>query len=81
MRVEALPPPGVDAHVGKAAFSSPSEKGSRFAGIGVTGPDVAGPTRRDRVHHPLTAGLLEGPHDLQYTVTGPCSKIDREACI
>ena len=79
MRVEVLPPPSVGAHVGEAAFSPPAEKGSRLAGISVTGCDVAGPTRRDHVRHPLAAGLLEGPHDLQHAVTSAGSEIDREA--
>ncbi len=79
MRIEVLPPPSVGAHVGEAAFSPPAEKGSCLAGIGVTGCDVAGPTRRNFVRHPLAAGLLEGPHHLQHAVAGPGSEIDREA--
>jgi len=79
MRIEVLPSPSVGAHVGEASLSPPAEQGSRLPGIGVTGCDVAGPTRCNFVYHPLAAGLFEGPHHLQHAVAGPGSEIDCEA--
>ena len=80
MWIEALPMPGIGAHVCEIPFSAPTEERRGFAGIGVTSCDVTGTARGDLVGDGLAASLLKGSYNLQYTVAGSSPEIDRETC-